>query len=172
LLLNGPPACEQRFLAEQIHATSARRNLGFVAISSLPERDQFNEVAAASHGTVFVELDELRRVPAWFVELLFGTTYQVRPIIAARTAEAARKHLGDRNLPHLRVISIPAIRDRRGDVPGILNSPFRQPPLNSDREMAELGPERIAPLKAFTGRRTSTISVGTRPRSSPTSSQD
>ena len=29
LLLVGPPACEQRYLAEQIHDTSARRSFGF-----------------------------------------------------------------------------------------------------------------------------------------------
>lgn len=150
LLLIGPPACEQRFLAEQIHATSARRGLGFVAITTpLPERDRFDDFAAASNGTVYADLDELRRVPAWFVALLFSGTYQVRPIIAARTPETARKHLGDVNMPHLRVITIPSVKERRGDVPGILNSLFRQSPLNSDREVSELGAERVARLKAF-----------------------
>lgn len=150
LLLIGPRASEQRLLAEQIHATSARRGLGFVPISApLPERDRFNEFAAASHGTVYVDLDEMRRVPAWFVGHLFGHTYQVRPIIAAPSAEAARKHLGDLNMPRLRVITIPAVKERREDVPGILNSLFRQPPLNSDREVAELGAHRIERLKAF-----------------------
>lgn len=150
LLLIGPPACEQRILAEQIHATSARRGLGFVAVTApLPDRERFNDFAAASHGTVYVDLDELRRVPAWFVGLLFGDTYQVRPIISAPSAEAARKHLGDLSMPRLRVITIPAIKDRREDVPGILNSLFRQPPLSSDREVAELGAERLSRLKAF-----------------------
>lgn len=150
LLLIGPPACEQRFLAEQVHATSARRGLGFSAITApLPERDGFNEFAAASHGTVYVDLDELRRLPAWFVGLLFGDTYQLRPILAASSAELARKHLGDLNMPRLRVITIPAIKDRRDDVPGILNSLFRQPALNSDREVSALGPQRLMRLKAF-----------------------
>src|SRR5690606_26477134 len=128
----GTPACEQRYLAEQIHATSARRGLGFAAIPApLPERDQVGGVAAASHGTLYVNLGEFSRVPAWFVGHLFGETYQVRPIIAAPSVENARRHLGDLSMPRLRVVTIPAIKDRRNDVPGILNSLFRQPPLRS-----------------------------------------
>jgi transcriptional regulator with AAA-type ATPase domain len=150
LLLVGPPACEQRYLAEQIHATSARRALGFVAITPpLSERDQAGGLAAASHGTVYMNLEEFTRVPAWFVGHLFGETYQVRPIISAPGVEVARKHLGDLNISRLRVITIPPFKDRRQDVAGILNSMFRQPPLKSEREIAELGEARIERLKAF-----------------------
>jgi FHA domain len=150
LLLIGPPACEQRYLAEQIHATSARRSLGFLAIAtSLPDRDQVGGLAAASHGTVYIDLGELSRVPAWFVGHLFGETYQVRPIVAAPSIEVARKHLGDLNMPRLRIITVPAVGDRGNDVPGILNSLFRQPPLKSEREIAELGEARVERLRAF-----------------------
>jgi len=150
LLLIGPPACEQRYLAEQIHATSARRGLGFVAISApLPDRDHVGELAAASQGTLYLNLAEFNRLPAWFVSHLFGGTYQVRPIVAAPSAEVARKHLGDLNMPRLRVISIHPIKERRGDVPGILNSLFRQAPLKSEREVAALGDARIQRLIAF-----------------------
>lgn len=150
LLLVGPAACEQRYLAEQVHATSARRALGFVAVTPpLSERTQAGGLASASSGTVYMNLDEFTRVPAWFVDHLFGETYRVRPIVAAPSVEVARKHLGDLNMPRLRVITIPAIKDRKHDVPGILNSLFRQPPLKSEREIAELGESRIERLKAF-----------------------
>lgn len=150
LLLIGPPACEQRYLAEQIHATSARRGLGFAAITApLSERDQAGGLASASHGTVYMNLEDFGRVPAWFVGLLFGDTYQVRPIIAAPSVEVARKHFGDLNMPRLRVITVPAIKDRRHDVPGILNSLFRQPPLKSEREITELGASRLERMQAF-----------------------
>lgn len=150
LLLVGPPACEQRYLAEQIHATSARRALGFVAIAPpLSDRDQAGGLASASHGTVFMDLENFSRVPAWFVGHLFSDTYQVRPVIAAPTVEVARKHLGDLRMSRLRVITLPAIRERRNDVPGILNSLFRQAPLKSEREIGELGESRIARLKSF-----------------------
>lgn len=150
LLLVGPAGCEQRYLAEQIHATSARRARGFVSVASpLSERAQAGGLASASRGTVYVDLSEFSRLPAWFVSNLFGETYQVRPIIAAPSVEFARKHLGDLNLLRLRVIAIPPISERRQDVPGILNSLFRQPPLQSERELAELGELRVERLKAF-----------------------
>lgn len=150
LLLIGSPACEQRYLAEQIHATSARRSLGFVAISApLPEREEAGGLASASHGTAYLDLSSFSRVPAWFVDNLFGDTYQVRPIIAAPSIEIARKHFGDLNISRLRVVAVPAIKDRRRDVPGILNSLFRQTPLNSEREVGELGAARLERLMAF-----------------------
>ena len=63
--------------------------------------------------------------------------------------EAARLCLGEHNLPKLCVITIPAIKDRSGDVPGILDSLFRRPPLESEREVATLGESRLERLKAF-----------------------
>jgi len=150
LLLVGPTDCEQRYLAEQIHATSARRALGFVAIQPpLPAQQQAGGLATASHGTVYLDLAAFTKLPAWFVAHLFGPTYKVRPIIAAPSVETARARLGDLNMPNLRVISIPPIKERRIDVPGILNSLFRQPPLQSEREITELGNERLEKLKAF-----------------------
>jgi len=150
LLLVGPAACEQRYLAEQIHCTSARRTYGFSPIlAPLPERDQLGGLAAASRGTAYLDLAEHHRLPAWFVSNLFGDTYQVRPIISSPSVEVARLCLGEHNLPKLCVITIPAIKDRSGDVPGILNSLFRQPPLGSEREIAALGESKLERLKAF-----------------------
>jgi pSer/pThr/pTyr-binding forkhead associated (FHA) protein len=150
LLLVGPAVCEQRYLAEQIHCTSARRGFGFAPISPpLPERAQVSGLAAASHGTAYLDLANFHRLPAWFVDHLFGDTYQVRPIIASPSVETATLRLGDHNMPKLRVITIPSIKDRSVDVPGILNSLFRRPPLDSAREIAELGESRLERLQAF-----------------------
>jgi hypothetical protein len=150
LLLIGPAACEQQHLAEQIHGTSARRTFGFSPIlPPVPERDQAGGLAAVSRGTAYLDLVEHHRLPAWFVGHLFGDTYRVRPIIASPSVEAARLCLGEHNLRKLRVIAIPAIKDRSGDVPGIFNSLFRQPPLESEREIGALEQWRVERLKAF-----------------------
>ena len=150
LLLLGPPACEQRYLAEQIHATSARRGAAFVAISPpLGARDQAGGLATATRGTVYLNLAEFGKLPAWFVDHLFGASYQVRPIISSPSVETARLRVGDLNMTRLRAITIPSIKDRRQDVPGILNSLFRQPPLSSMREVGELGAARVERLRAF-----------------------
>jgi transcriptional regulator with AAA-type ATPase domain len=150
LLLLGPTACEQRYLAEQIHGTSARRSFGFSPfLSPLPERDQVGGLVAAFRGTAYLDLAEHHRLPAWFVGHLFGDTYQVRPIIASPSMEAARLCLGEHNLQKFCVVTIPAIKDRSGDVPGILNSLFRQSPLESEREIAALGEWKLERLKAF-----------------------
>lgn len=150
LLLIGPAGCEQRYLAERIHSTSARRTFGFSPIlSPVPERDQVGCLAAASRGTAYLDLAEYHRLPAWFVAYLLGDTLRVRPIIASPSVEDARLHLGDHNLPKFCVITIPAIKDRSGDVPGILNSLFRQPPLSSAQEIATLGEWKLERLKAF-----------------------
>jgi len=150
LLLVGPKDCEQRYLAEQIHCTSARRALGFAAITPpLPDREQVGGLATASHGSVYLDLAEFKSIPAWFVGHLFGDTYKVRPIIASPSHEMAGARLGDLNMPRLCDITIPPIKDRRDDVPGILNSLFRQPPLNSQREVADLGDARLARMCAF-----------------------
>jgi FHA domain-containing protein len=150
LLLIGPAACEQRYLAEQIHSMSARRTFGFSPIlSPVPERDQVGDLVAASHGTAYLDLAEHHRLPAWFVAHLFGDSLRVRPIIASPSVEAARLCFGEHNVRKLCAITIPAIKDRSGDVPGILDSLFRQPPLESEHEIATLGEERLKRLKAF-----------------------
>lgn len=149
LLLVGPAGCEQRYLAEQIHGTSARRMFGFSAISPVPERDRVGDLPAAARGTAYLDLAEHPRLPAWFVAHLFSDTYRARPIIAAPSVEAARLCLGEHNLLKLNVITIPAIKDRSGDVPGILDSLFRCAPLKSERDISPLGDERLNRLKAF-----------------------
>lgn len=135
LLLLGEPHCEQRWLAEQIHATSARRYSGFVPVSR-PFVDTM--LAGATSGTAFVNLAGVDLLPAPFVKELFGDTYRVRPIVAAPNEKTADEHLGHENARRLAKISIPPIRERREDVPRILNSLFRREPLNSKRSVTEL----------------------------------
>lgn len=146
LLLIGEPGCEQRWLAEQIHCTSARRHAGFVAVSP-PLTEQ--ALAGATGGTAFLDLAGADRVPAPFVKELFGDTYRVRPILAAPDLETAAEHLGHQNAHKLRPIAIPAVRTRRDDVPRILNSLFRREPLSSKRDVADLGEPAVESLKAF-----------------------
>jgi hypothetical protein len=148
LLLVGEAACEQRWLAEQIHATSSRRFKGFSAIVP-PLTDYTTPLAVATQGTVFIDLATFDKVPAPFVRELFGATYSVRPIIAAPDFDRASAQLGKDRALALDIIKIPPIRDRREDVPRILNSLFRRPPLEKKRDVAELGDAAVAALMEF-----------------------
>jgi transcriptional regulator with AAA-type ATPase domain len=150
LLLIGPAACEQRYLAEQIHGTSARCNFGFSPIvPPVSGRDQVGGLAAAARGTAYLDLAAHHRLPAWFVAGLFGDTLRVRPIVASPGVAAARLNLGEHNVPKFRMITIPAIKHRSADVPGILESLFRRPPLESEQAIAALGETRLERLLAF-----------------------
>jgi len=151
LLLLGEVGCEQRWLAEQIHATSARRFKGFAAIAPplAHAAEQTAQLTLASHGTAFMELAAFDRIPAPFVKELFGDTYQVRPIIAATDLSKVSAHLGADRAHRLRIVKIPPIRERREDVPRILNSLFRRPPLEKKRDVAELGDQAVGALMAF-----------------------
>ena len=126
LLLLGPAECEQRQLAETIHRHSARRNAGFV-VAEPPLKSQTEEVALlkrARGGTVFLDLDHVRPLQ-FLVGQLFGSTYRVRPIVAARTQKLVDEALGLASVTvkvrALRAISIPAVAERRDDVPALLD---------------------------------------------------
>ncbi len=127
LLLVGPRRCEQRGLAQAIHAATGRRHNGFV-VAEAPLRHNAEEVAVlrrGRHGTIFVDLDEAPPM-AFLVRHLFGPTYKPRPIIAARTYEDAEKALGiddagSRYAQRLRQITLRPIADRRGDIERLLD---------------------------------------------------
>ena len=52
---------------------------------------------------------------------LFGTTYRVRPIIAAQAYKQAEEALGAEHARALRVVTLPPVTDRRDDVPTLLD---------------------------------------------------
>lgn len=164
LLLLGAGGCEQRLLAEEIHRTSSRRHRSFVRVTTpLTSRaEQVSHLAHADRGTLFVDLAEFKMLPAFFVQHLFGEQYHVRPIIAAPDYAAATRLLGDVAVACLRMIAIPAIRDRREDVPRLLDTFFRrieaQRRRNAShqddhegvkRQVAELGADAVARLVQF-----------------------
>lgn len=125
LLLVGPPHCEQREIAQAIHVSTGRRHNGFV-VAEPPLRHNAEEVALlrrGRHGTIFVDLDVVQPL-AFFVRHLFGTTYQPRPIIAARSYEQAQDALGidETGTPlatRLRIITLRPLADRRSDIPSL-----------------------------------------------------
>lgn len=165
LLLLGQPGCDQRTLAERIHRTSARRDRGFAAVpAALASRsEQVAQLVLASGGTAFVDLAGFDSMPAFFASQLFGDTYHARAIIAAPDFTTAAKQLGDQHVPRLRVITVPAIKDRRADVPRLFDRYFRR--LEEKRraaadpaaatspvpslEISQLGDHKLARLMAF-----------------------
>ena len=74
LLLIGPPDCEQRALAAEVHRTSARRDRGFIAVEEPPasRAEQVAHLAQADRGTLFLDLAGVKALPAFFVQQLFG----------------------------------------------------------------------------------------------------
>lgn len=151
ILLAGPPGCDQSFIAEQIHATSPRHQRGFAVVTRAfhGRAEQVSTLASASGGTLFIDLHALDTLPAFFAAELFGATYRVRPIIAARDRATAARAFGlnEAVAEKLDVVRIPAVKDRRDDIPRILNALFQR--LGKPRDVNELGSERVARLKAF-----------------------
>jgi transcriptional regulator with AAA-type ATPase domain len=165
LLLVGERGCDQRALAEEIHRTSSRRDRAFVPVQGpLKGRpEQVAQLAHSSHGTAYLDLDDFGEMPAFFAGHLFGDEYHIRPILAAPDFATAARRLGEHFAPRLRVITVPTIRDRRGDVPRLLDILFRriikerlraagtgaEETAEARRQVAELGPETVARLVAF-----------------------
>jgi transcriptional regulator with PAS, ATPase and Fis domain len=52
---------------------------------------------------------------------LFGTTYHIRPVFAARNHDRVKKQLGDDHARALRSISIPPLAERRQEIPRLLD---------------------------------------------------
>lgn len=165
LLLVGERGCDQRALAEEIHRASSRRDRAFVPIQGPLEGrpEQVAQLAHASRGTAYLDLDDFGELPAFFVGHLFGDEYLIRPILSAPDFATAARRLGEHFAPRLRVITVPAIRDRRRDVPRLLDILFRrileqrrraagavdQPTAEARRQVDELGAETVARLVAF-----------------------
>ncbi|MCA9677651.1 MAG: hypothetical protein KC464_21695, partial [Myxococcales bacterium] len=164
LLLIGPPDCEQRALAAEVHRTSARRDRGFIAVEEPPasRAEQVAHLAQADRGTLFLDLAGVKALPAFFVQQLFGDQYHVRPIVAAPDFATAARLLGDLVAACLRVIAIPSVRERREDVPRLLDTMIRRLEQErrrvagtngeaspTKRQVSELGTDAVAKLVRF-----------------------
>lgn len=162
LLLLGEPGCGQLALATQVHRTSARRGAGFATVRAPIEgrAEQVAHLTLASRGTAFVDLTATGAPPAFFVGHLFGDTYHVRPIVAAPDFDIAAEHLGGENAARLRMLRVPPLRERRDDVPALLNVLFRRIEDARRRTVGEgetvhslrveqLGERAVTALRAF-----------------------
>ena len=145
VLLLGPPECEQRALSEAIHATSARRGRALV-VADPPLQHRAEETATLQRGSgsaVFLDLHTITPL-AWFVDQLFGTTYHVRPIIAAPSVTDAENKLGAARARRLRMISIPAVADRRAEIPRLLQALIKRSGVEG--KLGDLGVDNVAAL--------------------------
>ena len=150
IALVGPADCDQLGLARDIHATSARRQHAFVAVEPplATRREQTAILEHAAKGSAYLDVSRFGDLPAYFVSHLFADAYHVRPIVAARDLDAIAKHLGHAHTNKLRIIAMPAIADRRADVPRLLEMLFRE--AGSKRRIEELGTENVARLMSYT----------------------
>jgi hypothetical protein len=149
IALIGRPGCDQLELARVVHETSLRRGRSFVVVEPplATEAERTAVLARAARGTAHVDLDALPTLRAPFVRELFGSTYQVRPIVVASDYARIERQLGTDRARQLRIVRIPPIVERREDVPRLIDALFAQ--AGCSRSVVELGPRAVEGLKRY-----------------------
>jgi len=150
LILLGDVGSERGHLAQALHRYSGRRSLPFRVLAN-PAADRNGlvpEFQAAAHGTLFVSLDNRgSRTPlAPLIKLLFDRTYDVRPIIAARTLPQV---CGALNVASTRFksLTVPPVCERRDDIPALFDMLLAEE--GSPHRVTELPTDRLAAMCAF-----------------------
>ncbi len=133
IALLGPVGTDAARLARAIHDASPQRGNPFLAVSAapLPSRD------VAGGGTVFLELDRLRLVPAPHLRAWFDATRGVRLIVAAADERRLRACV-DTYRDQLDAIVLAPLAERPTDLPRLLDRLWRDE-LGSLRRVDELG---------------------------------
>jgi transcriptional regulator with AAA-type ATPase domain len=105
---------------------------------------------------MFVDLHAYEKLPAFLVSHLFDGAssepqsqqpYHIRPIVLAASVEHAEKQLGTRCARECRPVGIPALAERKDEIPRLLDGLFIE--LKSARRICELGEANVAALRAF-----------------------
>lgn len=141
LLLLGPPGCEQRAIAEEIHRRSPFADRDFVvAPPSFASRADQDLVLTRGHrSTVYLDLaGSAAPLPHHFVSHLFA---DCRPIVAAPTRDRAAAVL-DTFAHQLQPIPLATPSERPDDIPRLLDALVVQ-------EHAEHGGGELLPLAAL-----------------------
>jgi len=152
LLLLGPPGCEQRAIAEEIHRRSPFHDREFVtAPQSFANRaEQDATLARGTRSNVYLDLSlSAERLPNHFVSELFA---HCRPIVAAPTTARAAEVL-DTFARRLQAIDLATPASRPDDIPRLLDALIAREHAEQNQggellPLAALGDANVAALKA------------------------
>jgi len=149
-LLIGDRGTERGHLAHAIHAASQRRGNSFQEIEnpSAPREELERYFKKATRGTVYASLDHIgpRSRLKSLVELMFESTYDARPIIAARDHRVICDALST-VMPRFTSVTVPPLSAHREDVPAILDAMLRE--QKTPHSVAELAPDRRAAMSNY-----------------------
>lgn len=144
--LVGPTGSEQEDVARAIHAASVRSKLPFFVVPDRPTSRA--QLVAHRGGTIFVDLTAIakKHITASFVRALLGAGSEpplyLRPIIAARQERDVRALFLAHTPLALPVVDLPPVRDRRSDLPRMLDELMRR----AGRRLADLDAAKRAAL--------------------------
>ena len=143
LALVGPVGTGAAWLARHLHDLSPQRTGFYLPIDGVP----IPHLDGAQGGTVFIDTDQVRRLPPRVLDALFAQPPRLRPILAASSPKALRARLGEiaREVPIIDLAPLPA---RRGDVLPILQWLWTHE-LGSPRRIDDLGVPSLAAISAF-----------------------
>ncbi len=152
LMLLGPPGCEQRAIAEEIHRRSPFHDREFViapqTFASRAEQDA--TLARGTRSNVYLDFSlSAERLPNHFVSALFA---HCRPIVAAPTTARAAEVL-DTFARRLQAIDLATPSSRPDDIPRILDALIAREHAEQNQggellPLAALGEANVAALKA------------------------
>jgi hypothetical protein len=163
VVLLGEPGSEQERLGRLIHQVSHRRHNQFHPLPELPKLNgtHRDDLQDAGGGTVLVPLYRRGKLDDRLVEMLTHPAADLRLIICARTPDKVDASFPSDRLHAVKQIKIPPLRQRKNDIPELLNqwfiarhSSLRFPALRQelrDGIMAHTWPGNLRELRALSG---------------------
>lgn len=133
LVLHGPRGTDAARLARAIHGVGPQRRGRFVAATAA----ELPQVERGESATVFLDLEQVRRLPAYYAARLFERGQATRTIIATAELRRARQML-DSYCEHARVIGLTPLA-RRGDEVMRLLAIYWRDELRSGARVEALG---------------------------------
>lgn len=150
LLILSEPGNDQERLARAIHGASLRRRQHFVKATPPDEQGNVDPQAfgLAVRGSLWLDLEHARAAldPA-LLEKLLAPEQNVRMLIGARTLDIARKSLGIDLVGRSFHVTIPALRERGGQIATLLERAFIE--RRSTLRLADLADANQAALLGY-----------------------
>jgi FHA domain len=131
--LLGPVGTDAARLAAAIHKASPQRNNFFLSVTTAP----LPSLEHAHGGTVFLDLDQVKKVPAPYARILFEPSRSLRTIFAAADDRRLRARI-DTYRDKVRTMSLVPLARRPEDFPHLLAIHWIDE-LRTRRRVEELG---------------------------------